>query len=133
MSLTTLIKAIQDIMRKDVGVDGDAQRISRMAWLIFLKSFDDKKQVWDESNPTEKIRPKPYFCVEHIFWGVDGLEGWFRTDDKSGLIKFKDDKHKVGLPKKSCQPSTQPASKSSASRNARPEQKAKRLRHEYVL
>lgn len=29
MSLATLIKAIQDIMRKDVGVDGDAQRISR--------------------------------------------------------------------------------------------------------
>ncbi|MBF0245665.1 MAG: type I restriction-modification system subunit M N-terminal domain-containing protein, partial [Planctomycetes bacterium] len=46
MSLTTLIKAIQDIMRKDVGVDGDAQRISQMAWLIFLKIFDDKEQEW---------------------------------------------------------------------------------------
>ena len=41
MSLTTLIKSIQDIMRKDVGVDGDAQRISQMVWLIFLKIFDD--------------------------------------------------------------------------------------------
>lgn len=46
MSLTTLIKSIQDIMRKDVGVDGDAQRISQMVWLIFLKIFDDKEQEW---------------------------------------------------------------------------------------
>lgn len=41
MSLTTAVKSIQDIMRKDVGVDGDAQRISQMAWMIFLKLFDD--------------------------------------------------------------------------------------------
>nr|WP_256211936.1 hypothetical protein [Nitrosomonas communis] len=33
-------------MRKDVGVDGDAQRISQMVWLIFLKIFDDKEQEW---------------------------------------------------------------------------------------
>jgi len=37
---------IQDIMRKDVGVDGDAQRISQMVWLLFLKIFDDKEQEW---------------------------------------------------------------------------------------
>ncbi|HPO49820.1 MAG TPA: class I SAM-dependent DNA methyltransferase [Spirochaetota bacterium] len=42
----TLIKTIQDIMRKDVGVDGDAQRISQMVWLLFLKIFDDKEQEW---------------------------------------------------------------------------------------
>jgi len=46
MSITTLIKAIQDIMRKDVGVDGDAQRISQIVWLLFLKIFDDKEQEW---------------------------------------------------------------------------------------
>jgi len=46
MSLNTLIKVIQDIMRKDVGVDGDAQRISQMVWLLFLKIFDDKEQEW---------------------------------------------------------------------------------------
>jgi type I restriction enzyme M protein len=46
MSLSTLIKSIQDIMRKDVGVDGDAQRISQMVWLLFLKIFDDKEQEW---------------------------------------------------------------------------------------
>jgi len=36
MSLSASIKSIQDIMRKDVGVDGDAQRISQMVWLLFL-------------------------------------------------------------------------------------------------
>lgn len=46
MSVGTLIKSIQDIMRKDVGVDGDAQRISQMVWLLFLKIFDDKEQEW---------------------------------------------------------------------------------------
>jgi len=64
-------------------------------FLLPIPDNDLKEQVWDDSNPTEKIRPKPHFCVEHIFWGTDGLDGWFRTDDKSGLIKFKGDKHKV--------------------------------------
>src|SRR5438874_8837455 len=41
MSLSASIKSIQDIMRKDVGVDGDAQRISQLAWLLFLKIYDD--------------------------------------------------------------------------------------------
>ena len=44
MSLSNTIKSIQDIMRKDTGVDGDAQRISQLVWLIFLKIFDDKEQ-----------------------------------------------------------------------------------------
>jgi type I restriction enzyme M protein len=42
MSLSTIIKSIQDIMRKDVGVDGDAQRIGQLGWLLFLKIFDDR-------------------------------------------------------------------------------------------
>jgi len=46
MPIGTLIKIIQDIMRKDVGVDGDAQRISQMVWLLFLKIFDDKEKEW---------------------------------------------------------------------------------------
>lgn len=41
---SALIKSIQDIMRKDAGVDGDAQRISQLAWMIFLKVFDDKEK-----------------------------------------------------------------------------------------
>ena len=38
------VKSIQDIMRKDVGVDGDAQRISQMVWMIFLKIYDDREE-----------------------------------------------------------------------------------------
>ncbi len=38
------IKSIQDIMRKDVGVDGDAQRISQLVWLLFLKIFDAQEE-----------------------------------------------------------------------------------------
>lgn len=44
MSLSTLIKSIQDIMRKDVGVDGDAQRVGQLVWMLFLKIFDDREQ-----------------------------------------------------------------------------------------
>ena len=44
MSLSTAIKSIQDIMRKDVGVDGDAQRISQIGWMLFLKILDDREQ-----------------------------------------------------------------------------------------
>lgn len=42
MSLSATIKSIQDIMRKDVGVDGDAQRIGQMGWLLFFKIFSDQ-------------------------------------------------------------------------------------------
>jgi len=44
MSLGNVIKSIRDIMRKDSGVDGDAQRISQMVWLIFLKVFDSMEE-----------------------------------------------------------------------------------------
>ncbi len=54
MPIGSLIKTIQDIMRKDVGVDGDAQRISQMVWLLFLKIFDDKEQEWMLTVPGYK-------------------------------------------------------------------------------
>ena len=44
MSVSTVVKSIQDIMRKDVGVDGDAQRISQLCWMFFLKIIDDQDQ-----------------------------------------------------------------------------------------
>ena len=47
MSINTNIKAIRDIMRKDAGVDGDAQRISQMVWMLFLKIFADKEEEWE--------------------------------------------------------------------------------------
>jgi type I restriction enzyme M protein len=47
MSITTNIKGIRDIMRKDTGVDGDAQRISQMVWMLFMKIFADKEEEWE--------------------------------------------------------------------------------------
>jgi len=44
MISSTLIKSIQDIMRQDQGVDGDAQRLSQLVWMIFLKILDDTEQ-----------------------------------------------------------------------------------------
>ncbi|WP_339409407.1 class I SAM-dependent DNA methyltransferase [Pseudomonas sp. EA_35y_Pfl2_R5] len=44
MSVSSVIKSIQDIMRKDAGVDGDAQRLGQMSWLLFLKIFDGQEQ-----------------------------------------------------------------------------------------
>ena len=46
-NVSGVIKSIQDIMRKDVGVDGDAQRISQLVWMLFLKIYDDKEQEWE--------------------------------------------------------------------------------------
>jgi type I restriction enzyme M protein len=47
MSISSTIKSIQDIMRKDVGVDGDAQRLSQLVWMLFLKIFDDRETEWE--------------------------------------------------------------------------------------
>lgn len=47
MSISTTIKSIQDIMRKDVGVDGDAQRIGQLVWMFFLKIYDDKESEYE--------------------------------------------------------------------------------------
>ena len=41
MSLSTTIKSLQDIMRKDAGVDGDAQRIGQLGWMLFFKIYSD--------------------------------------------------------------------------------------------
>ncbi|MCB9009932.1 MAG: SAM-dependent DNA methyltransferase [Ardenticatenaceae bacterium] len=51
MTISTTIKSIQDIMRQDAGVDGDAQRISQLVWMMFLKIFDDNEEVyeWDDA------------------------------------------------------------------------------------
>ena len=66
-----LIKSIQDIMRKDAGVDGDAQRISQMAWMIFLKIFDDKEKE-AETIDEEYESPLP----EELRW-----RNWAEDDE----------------------------------------------------
>jgi type I restriction enzyme M protein len=44
MSITSIIKSTQDIMRKDAGVDGDAQRLGQLSWMLFLKVFDAQEE-----------------------------------------------------------------------------------------
>lgn len=63
MSISTTIKTIQDIMRKDVGVDGDAQRIGQLVWLLFLKIYDDREQEWELTHD-HYVSPIP----EHLRW-----------------------------------------------------------------
>ncbi|MBD1398813.1 SAM-dependent DNA methyltransferase [Pontibacter sp. JH31] len=46
-NLSGIIKSIRDIMRQDAGVDGDAQRISQMVWMLFLKVFSNKEEEWE--------------------------------------------------------------------------------------
>src|SRR5204862_1476099 len=51
MSVRNTVKSIQDIMRQDSGVDGDAQRISQLCWMFFLKIIDDQDQELELLNP----------------------------------------------------------------------------------
>jgi type I restriction enzyme M protein len=51
MSVRTIVKSIQDIMRQDTGVDGDAQRISQLCWMFFLKIIDDQDQELEITTP----------------------------------------------------------------------------------
>ena len=60
MSLTTTIKTIQDIMRKDVGVDGDAQRIGQLVWMLFLKILDEREKDWEVEEDYVSPLPPDY-------------------------------------------------------------------------
>lgn len=54
MNLSSTIKSIQDIMRKDDGVDGDAQRLGQLTWMLFLKVFDQREEEWEDDNESYK-------------------------------------------------------------------------------
>jgi type I restriction enzyme M protein len=85
MSLSNLVKSIQDIMRQDAGVDGDAQRISQLAWMIFLKVFDDKEMEYEIGNNNyvssipEKLRWRNWAANEEGITG-DGLLDFINND-----------------------------------------------------
>ena len=53
-NIGNLIKSLQNIMRKDPGVSGDAQRIEQIGWMIFLKILDDKDQELEILNKKYK-------------------------------------------------------------------------------
>lgn len=85
MSISTTIKSIQDIMRKDVGVDGDAQRIGQLVWLLFLKIFDDKETEWEL---TEKRYKSP--LPESLRWRNWAADSEGITGD--ALLEFANNK-----------------------------------------
>ena len=75
MSISSVIKSIQDIMRKDDGVDGDAQRLSQLSWLLFLKIFDAQEEdlEFEQDNYRAPI-PEQYLWRN---WAADkqGMTG----------------------------------------------------------
>ncbi|HWH84910.1 MAG TPA: class I SAM-dependent DNA methyltransferase [Burkholderiaceae bacterium] len=80
-NLSSVIKSIQDVMRQDSGVDGDAQRISQLTWLLFLKVFDAQEAELELTRDGYRS-PIP----EHLRWRhwADDAEG--RTGE--GLLEF---------------------------------------------
>lgn len=80
MTITSLIKGVQDIMRQDAGVDGDAQRISQLVWMLFLKVYDAKEAEWEifeedyESIIPEDLRWRNWAEDEEGMTGDELLE-----------------------------------------------------------
>ncbi|WP_449452079.1 N-6 DNA methylase [Streptococcus suis] len=59
MSITSFVKRIQDITRNDAGINGDAQRIEQMSWMLFLKIYDSRELDWElEEEEYESIIPE---------------------------------------------------------------------------
>lgn len=73
MAISNIVHSVRNIMRRDPGVDGDAQRISQMTWMIFLKVFDAMEQEKEAENSKYKS-PLP----EEIRW-----RNW--ADDEEGI------------------------------------------------
>ena len=63
-NLSTFVKRIRDIMRQDAGINGDAQRIEQIAWMLFLKVYDAKEQDWmfDEDDYVSIIPEECRWC-----------------------------------------------------------------------
>ena len=84
MSTGNLVKSIQDIMRNDAGVDGDAQRISQMTWMFFLKVYDAKEQLWELNDENyHSIIPEK---LRWSNWAIDEKDGKALTGDE--LLKL---------------------------------------------
>ncbi len=59
-NLSSFVKRLRDIMRNDAGINGDAQRIEQIAWLLFLKVYDAKELDWEFSEDDYvSIIPEP--------------------------------------------------------------------------
>ncbi len=88
MSIDNLVKRLQNIMRQDSGVDGDAQRIAQIVWILFLKVYDAKEELWElHDDNYESIIPKELRWRE---WAVDNKDGEALTGE--ALLEFINDK-----------------------------------------
>lgn len=84
MSLSNFVKRIRDIMRNDAGINGDAQRIEQMAWMLFLKVYDTKESDWEfDDDSYTSIIPE---CCRWSNWAVDDKSGNAMTGDN--LLNF---------------------------------------------
>ena len=84
MSLSNFVKRIRDIMRNDAGINGDAQRIEQMAWMLFLKVYDAKEKDW-EFDDEDYASIIPAEC-RWSNWAVDDRSGNAMTGDN--LLNF---------------------------------------------
>ena len=83
-NLSGFVKRIRDIMWNDAGVNGDAQRIEQMAWILFLKVYDAKEQDWEfDDENYESIIPE---ACRWQNWASDDRSGSAMTGDK--LLSF---------------------------------------------
>ena len=75
MSVRNTVKSIQDIMRQDMGVDGDAQRISQLCWMFFLKIIDDQDRELELLQPGYRAPIPP--GLQWRAWAADpeGITG----------------------------------------------------------
>lgn len=88
MSLGAFVKNIQNIMRGDSGVNGDAQRIEQLTWLLFLKIYAKKEEDWELFDENYKsILPEE---CKWENWAVDDADGKSLTGDK--LLEFVNEK-----------------------------------------
>lgn len=90
MSISSTIKSIQDIMRKDAGTYGDAQRIEQLAWMFFLKILDDRET--EEELLVDDFRSPLPKKLRWRNWAADdeGMTG-------ETLLKFVDNEVLPGL------------------------------------
>ena len=63
MALNNFVKSIRNIMRNDAGINGDAQRIEQIAWMLFLKVYDEKENDWEFNEDDYKS-----FIPENCRW-----------------------------------------------------------------
>ena len=84
MSISNFVKRFRDIMRNDAGINGDAQRIEQIAWMLFLKVYDAKEKDWDmDEDHYESIIPEP---CRWSNWAADDKSGRAMTGET--LLNF---------------------------------------------